>query len=293
MRPLATRYCGRFAPSPSGPLHFGSLIAAVGSYLDAKAIDGEWLVRIEDIDPPRQVTGADTQILNALEAFGLHWDQSVLYQSTHQQDFLDRIHQLVADQHAYACDCTRKRVKSIGGHYDGHCRDRHLPIEGHAVRFKHHHRVDHFHDLRLGSIELHPPWNQEDFIIKRRDGLIAYQLAVVMDDLSQGVNHVVRGIDLLETTGWQIALYQNFEQQPPAYLHLPLALDEHGNKLSKQNHAAPINWQHPQPELCQALACLNLHVPQQLRHSTVSDILDWAKTHWNREKLGVKRSVNL
>ena len=276
-RPL---YCGRFAPSPSGQLHFGSLIAALGSYLDARSHIGTWLVRIEDIDPPREMKGADSLILQALESFGLHWDGCVLYQSSRLQEYEKQLQQMLAQGAAYYCSCTRKRIKELGGVYDCHCRNLNLPAKDCAVRFKHQFAVESFEDLRLGKIELSKPWVQEDFIIKRRDGLYAYQLAVVLDDLAQGVNHVVRGRDLLEATAWQIALYRHFKQTPPAYLHLPLALDQNGQKLSKQNHAPALDLKNPQQQLCQALEFLGLEVPKDLQGAKVAEVLLWAVENW-------------
>ncbi|MBD1389933.1 tRNA glutamyl-Q(34) synthetase GluQRS [Neiella sp. HB171785] len=280
--PRQPGYRGRFAPSPSGPLHFGSLLAAVGSYLDAKAHRGQWLVRIEDIDPPREVAGASDQILRALEAFGLHWDESVRYQSHRLDDFQQIINELLSTQAAYFCDCTRKRIKSVGGIYDGYCRNRHLPGEHCAVRYRYDNAITHFDDLRLGR---QTSIAAQDFVIKRRDGLIAYQLAVVADDIDQGINHIVRGVDLLETTSSQLELYRQFDHSPPQYLHLPLAVDQHGHKLSKQNHAPAIDWQQPQQQLWQALNYLALAPPMALQHESVTDQLDWAIEQWDRQQL--------
>ncbi|MBW8189514.1 tRNA glutamyl-Q(34) synthetase GluQRS [Neiella marina] len=286
--PRQTLYRGRFAPSPSGPLHFGSLIAAVGSYLDARAHNGQWLVRIEDIDPPREVAGADSEILRALEAFGLYWDESVRYQSSHLNEFQAVIDTLLAEQRAYFCNCPRKRIKAIGGLYDGHCRDRLLDGEHCAVRYRNDVSIRGFNDLRLG-------WQDaaeaQDFVIKRRDGLMAYQLAVVLDDIDQQLNHIVRGVDLLDTTVSQLALYSEFNQSPPSYLHLPLALDGNGNKLSKQNHAPAVNWQQPQVELWQALQCLNLNPPTELKHQPVAQQLEWSTNNWQRHKLGQSNHI--
>lgn len=284
-------YRGRFAPSPSGPLHFGSLLAALGSYLDARAHGGVWLVRIEDIDPPREMPGADALILRQLETFGLHSDDEILYQSTRLPAYEAKLDQLRHEGAAYHCACTRKRIKSIGGHYDNHCRPLDLPAEGSAVRFAHQRPIPSFADLRLGQVELKPPWDQEDFIVQRRDGLVAYQLAVVMDDIEQGITHVVRGSDLLETTGWQLALYRHWNHPPPAYLHLPLALDANGHKLSKQNHAPALNTNEPQAELFRALTGLNLKPPAALDRAPVPELLAWAVTRWRRAALGREKEL--
>ena len=284
-------YRGRFAPSPSGPLHFGSLLAALGSYLDARAHGGAWLVRIEDIDPPREMPGADSLILRQLETFGLHWDEEVLYQSARLPAYEAKLEQMRQEGAAYHCACTRKRVKSIGGHYDNHCRALDLPAEGSAVRFAHRRPIPSFADLRLGRVELEPPWDQEDFVVRRRDGLVAYQLAVVMDDIEQGITHVVRGIDLLETTGWQLALYRHWRQAPPAHLHLPLALDANGHKLSKQNHAPALNTDEPQAELSRALTGLKLKPPAELAGAPAPELLAWAVPRWSRTALGQEREL--
>ncbi|GGA74210.1 glutamyl-Q tRNA(Asp) synthetase [Neiella marina] len=286
--PRQPNYRGRFAPSPSGPLHFGSLLAAVGSYLDAKAHHGQWLVRIEDIDPPREVAGASDEILRALEAFGLHWDEEIRYQSSRLNDFQSAIDMLLSNQAAYYCDCTRKRIKAIGGLYDGHCRDRQLSANQCAVRYRYDNAIEHFEDLRLGTQTSIPA---QDFVIKRRDGLIAYQLAVVLDDIDQSITHIVRGVDLLETTSCQLALYRQFNQPAGQYLHLPMAVDAHGNKLSKQNHAPAINWRQPQQQLWQAIESLNLKPPAALQNEAVATQLSWAVDHWDRRLLAKNNQV--
>ena len=185
-------YRGRFAPSPSGPLHFGSLIAALGSYLDARAHHGTWLVRIEDIDPPRQKPHADTQILTALEKFGLLWDESVRYQSSRIEAFEQAIQQLINKQQAYYCHCTRKRIQSLGGRYDGHCRHLSLSHCQSAVRFYHSECVSGFHDLRLGWISLQTPWDQDDFIIKFDNGLYTYERVIPDGTIRKPIEELIQ-----------------------------------------------------------------------------------------------------
>lgn len=231
------QYVGRFAPSPSGDLHFGSLIAALGSYLQARAQGGSWLVRIEDIDPPREIPGAAARILATLDHYGLHWDGPVIYQSQRHEAYRATLAWLEQQGLSYYCNCTRSRIQHIGGFYDGYCRDRHLPSKGAAIRLRQTQPVYSFYDKLLGELHAEPALAKEDFIIRRRDSLFAYNLAVVVDDAFQGVTEIVRGADLIEPTVRQIALYQQLQQPVPCYLHLPLALNEEGNKLSKQNHA--------------------------------------------------------
>ena len=230
-------YIGRFAPSPSGELHFGSLIAALGSYLQARAKGGIWRVRIEDIDPPREVPGAADTILRQLDRYGLHWDGEVLWQSQRHDAYRERLAWLRDRDLCYYCTCTRARIHSVGGIYDGHCRDLRLGAENAALRLRQTRPVLEFYDQLRGTLVADEPLAREDFIIHRRDGLFAYNLAVVVDDHFQGVSEIVRGADLIEPTVRQISLYQHFGWPVPDYVHLPLALNAEGNKLSKQNHA--------------------------------------------------------
>ncbi|MCG9737992.1 tRNA glutamyl-Q(34) synthetase GluQRS [Shewanella insulae] len=249
-------YVGRFAPSPSGPLHFGSLIAALGSYLRARAEQGQWLVRIEDIDPPREVAGASTLILKTLEAYGLHWDGAVLYQSTRLEAYQARLNSLLAQDKAYYCQCTRKQIQAMGGTYDGRCAVRTPKHDSGAIRIHNTQAIARFHDELQGDIEVEPEFAAEDFIIKRRDGLYAYQLAVVMDDALQGITEVVRGADLLTSSARQATLFSLFGESMPKWLHLPLACAQPGMKLSKQNHAPAIDLKSPQASINAALAFL-------------------------------------
>ncbi|MCL2912520.1 tRNA glutamyl-Q(34) synthetase GluQRS [Shewanella corallii] len=251
-----TSYVGRFAPSPSGSLHFGSLVAALGSYLRARSQNGQWLLRVEDIDPPREVPGAADDILYTLERFGLEWDGNVLYQSQRLDAYEAYLQHLLADEQAYYCQCTRKQIKAMGGTYDGRCGRLIEPLKQGAIRIRNQAAVARFDDQLMGEVTTDQAFAGEDFIIKRSDGLYAYQLAVVMDDAFQGITEVVRGADLLEATVRQISLYQQFGLQQPTWLHLPLASLEPGFKLSKQNHATPVDPKSPQKALQAALAFL-------------------------------------
>ncbi|QYN47699.1 tRNA glutamyl-Q(34) synthetase GluQRS [Gilliamella sp. ESL0405] len=281
---MPKRYIGRFAPSPSGPLHFGSLVTALGSYLQAKSCQGKWLVRIEDIDPPREAKGASSLILKTLEAVGLYWDDSVLYQSACSERYLDILHSLLAKQQAYYCNCTRARIHQLeNGIYDNYCRQRYLTIgQGQplAIRLAQHHPIFQFEDKIQGLQTVEPAKAKEDFIIHRKDGLFAYNLVVVLDDHYQGISEIVRGADLLPVTAQQISLYQLFGYPVPTYCHLPLVLDNHGNKLSKQNHAKPIDLNNLTALTVQALQFLGQPILPDWRDASQTELLQWAIEHW-------------
>lgn len=272
---------GRFAPSPSGDLHFGSLVAALGSYLSARAQQGHWLVRIEDIDPPRVVAGADSRILRQLEEHGLHWDGEVLWQSRRSEAYRDALAWLQQHRQSYFCTCTRSRIQQLGGYYDGYCRNRHLPPDNAALRLRQGAPVYGFDDRLRGHLPVDAQLAQEDFIIHRRDGLFAYNLAVVVDDHFQGVTEIVRGADLIEPTVRQIALCQQFGWTIPDYLHLPLALNPAGSKLSKQNHAPPLPQGDARPSLIQALRFLGQPVSGTWQDLSLEQLLQHAVTQWD------------
>ncbi|HEC2104008.1 TPA: tRNA glutamyl-Q(34) synthetase GluQRS [Klebsiella oxytoca] len=280
-----SHYIGRFAPSPSGELHFGSLIAALGSYLQARAQNGIWRVRIEDIDPPREVPGAAETILRQLDHYGLHWDGEVLWQSKRHEAYRERLAWLREQGLCYYCTCTRARIHGMGGIYDGHCRDLRLGAENAALRLRQTRPVLEFYDQLRGTIVADEPLAREDFIIHRRDGLFAYNLAVVVDDHFQGVSEIVRGADLIEPTVRQISLYQHFGWQAPDYIHLPLALNAQGNKLSKQNHAPALSEGDPRPEIVWALTFLNQDVIQEWQTLSIEDLLKYAIANWRPEQI--------
>ncbi len=256
-------YRGRFAPTPSGPLHFGSLVAALASYLDARAHDGEWLLRIEDVDPPRVVKGAAAGILHTLAAHGFESDGEVIHQSRCGEAYLEALARLRDQGLIYPCTCSRKRIsdQSLPGVdgfvYPGCCRDRNPAAEG-ALRFRLAAQRVRFEDRLLGQVACDVERECGDFVLRRVDGLITYQLAVVVDDARQGITHVVRGADLLTSTPRQIVLQQALGYPTPTYLHLPVVLDPHGCKLSKQTKAAALRDDDPLPALREAGRFLGL-----------------------------------
>ncbi|MGB5853741.1 MAG: tRNA glutamyl-Q(34) synthetase GluQRS [Oceanisphaera sp.] len=285
-------YIGRFAPSPSGPLHFGSLVAALGSYLQAKSQQGSWLLRIEDLDPPREVPGAADAILHTLDAFGLHWDGPLVYQSQRLSDYQDTLHDWARAGLTYHCHCTRKMIAASGGFYNGHCRNLALTSQQAATRLVMAQPVYHFYDQLQGTINIPRSLAEEDFIIRRRDGLYAYNLAVVLDDAQAGITEVVRGADLLEPTGRQIAVYQLLKSPIPNWLHLPLA-SRAGLKLSKQNHAPALDVNHPSKALWQALNFLGQQPPAQLLRADVAEQLNWARLNWSLDKVPGRTNIEL
>lgn len=288
-----SHYVGRFAPSPSGDLHLGSLIAALGSYLQARARCGQWLVRIEDIDPPREVAGAASRILSALEHYGLFWDGQVIYQSQRHDAYRAALDLLQQQGLCYYCTCPRSRIQHIGGLYDGHCRDLHFGPQGAAIRLRQFAPVYAFHDGLQGELRTDPALASEDFIIRRRDGLFAYNLVVVIDDHFQGVTEIVRGADLIAPTVRQIALYHQLQLPVPSYLHLPLALGANGIKLSKQNHAPALPGGDPRPVLVAALKFLCQPLPESWQDLDLSLLLSWAVAHWKRENVPSQDAIAL
>ncbi|REC93471.1 tRNA glutamyl-Q(34) synthetase GluQRS [Kushneria indalinina] len=274
---------GRFAPTPSGPLHFGSLLTALASWLDVRARGGRWLLRMEDIDPPRCPPGASDTILEQLDAFGLYHDGAVDYQQDHDSDYQQALDTLVERGMAYPCSCSRKEWQHLGV-YPGWCRQGPLhPERDCAWRL----RTDigepaiHWQDRRLGQQHWSLP-ELGDVVLKRRDGLWAYQLAVVVDDARQGVTDIVRGVDLLDNTPWQIRLQQALGYTTPEYLHLPLVIAGNGQKLSKQNLAPALSLQDHavRPLLHEALTLLGQSPSQTLCHAPVGEQLKAAIDGW-------------
>ncbi|MGF6565002.1 tRNA glutamyl-Q(34) synthetase GluQRS [Kosakonia cowanii] len=287
-----SHYIGRFAPSPSGELHFGSLIAALGSYLQARAQHGIWRVRIEDIDPPREVPGAAETILCQLEYYGLHWDGEVLWQSRRHEAYREVLARLHREGLSYFCTCTRARIQSVGGFYDGHCRTLNHGPENAAVRLLQRQPVLEFTDRLRGRIVAEEKLAREDFIIHRRDGLFAYNLAVVVDDHFQGVTEIVRGADLIAPTVRHLSLYQQLGWPAPEYVHLPLALNEQGDKLSKQNHAPALPEGDPRPVLIRALQFMNQDVTKEWQDLSLEDLLEKAVANWSLSRVPVTGDAN-
>lgn len=285
--PEPESYVGRFAPSPTGLLHFGSLMTAVGSYLDARANEGRWLVRIEDLDPPRETPGASKTILRTLEAYQLHWDGEVWFQSQRHEIYQAQIERFIAKQQAFYCTCSRKPlIREFGGYYPGICRRRFTaPDEPCSVRLLTHDQPIGFDDGLQGHFEQRLESEVGDFIIKRKDGLFAYHLAVVMDDEAQGITDIVRGLDLLDSTPRQLYLQRLMGYHQPRYLHLPLVVNEQGQKLSKQTFADPVPDEHPGPYLWACLSALGQEPPQELQRATAKEILSWGCHHWQRETI--------
>ena len=283
---LQQPYVGRFAPSPTGPLHFGSLLTAVASYCDAKANGGQWLLRIEDTDIPRIEAGSETAILRALDAFGLYADAAIVRQRERLQLYEDVLAQLAASEQIYTCACSRKTLAGLTA-YDNRCRHLDLPVQNHALRFMVPQGDVQFLDALQGWQHSNVLHALGDFVLKRRDGIISYQLAVVVDDALQGITHVVRGADLLDNTARQILLGQALHYPALQYAHIPLAMNADGQKLSKQNLAlaldihqapqllaqalnalgqAPVSLDDPETMLQQAVAQWQLqHVPARLQ----------------------------
>ena len=293
-----SRYRGRFAPSPTGPLHFGSLVAAVGSYLDARHHHGIWLVRMEDLDTPRCVPGAADDIMRTLAAFGLHSDEPVIYQSQRTAAYDEALQRLQDIGVAYPCCCTRKEISDSallgieGVVYPGTCRHG-IPAgrEGRAWRVRTDNKTIGFDDALQGRISQHLESEVGDFVVKRADGLFAYQLAVVVDDADQGITHVVRGADLLASTPRQIYLQGLLDLPMLHYMHLPVAVNEAGEKLSKQTLASPVAATQPVKTLLRVLEFMKQEPPLELAGGDVQAMLDWAVKNWHPERLNGMRTI--
>jgi len=292
-------YRGRFAPSPTGPLHFGSLIAALGSYLEARRRNGEWLVRIEDLDPPREVAGADRLILENLERYGFEWDGEVVYQSHRNDYYLDALDSLQRMGLLYRCGCSRKEIAERSGQlglpagvYPGTCRARQADIrQQHALRLLTEGQQVEFQDAIQGTIKQDIAEAVGDFVLRRADGPFAYQLAVVVDDAEQGITEVVRGSDLLDSTPRQILLQRYLDYPTPGYCHLPVAVNAEGLKLSKQTFAPPLDLAQPIPSLWQALRFLGQTPPMELLEADLDSFWRWAIAHWQADAVPRKLTI--
>ena len=280
------RYVGRFAPSPTGPLHFGSLVTALASYLDARAHGGKWLVRVEDLDPPREITGSSTLILKQLRALGMDWDGDVLYQSTRLSAYESILEQLEDQKICFRCDCSRQRVSGLEGIYDGRCRSRGLTsAQGLAIRLKIRPETVRFTDTIQGDYAQNLEHEVGDFILRRKDGLFAYQLAVVADDAEQGITHIVRGYDLLSSTPRQIYLQQLLGLPTPSYAHIPIIVNALGQKLSKQHFAEPIDLKNASSLLISALQFLGMTPPPSLIGAAPVSLVTWGAEHWDIQRV--------
>jgi glutamyl-Q tRNA(Asp) synthetase len=280
---LTSCYTGRFAPSPTGHLHLGSVYTALASFLDAHSHHGLWQLRFDDLDTPRNVVGATTHILQTLETLGLHWDGEVDYQSQHLDDYHAALAGLMRNGQIYRCQCSRKNLTDI---YAQTCRNQYIPAQiPHSLRLKTNNRNIVFNDDLQGCISHNLATQHGDFILKRKDNIVAYQFAVVLDDARQGVNHVVRGIDLLDATPKQIYLQQILNLPTPNYLHVPILVDADGHKLSKSTLATAVDLTAPNRVLFQLLNWLKQNPPVELQNENVDNILKWAIKHWNVAQL--------
>jgi len=284
---------GRFAPTPSGPLHFGSLVAALASYCHARASHGRWLLRIEDVDTPRVVAGAELQILRSLEAFGFEWDGPLLRQSDRGEVYRGYLQRLLAAGHCFACECSRRSLRRqgvgsgvLGQIYPGNCRDRDLPADANSLRLdtRGAGRIG-FEDRVYGAFALDLEREVGDFVLRRADGIYAYHLAVVVDDEEQGVDEIVRGADLLENTCLHLYLQRRLGFATPRYLHLPLVNNIEGVKLSKQTGAQAIDAGNAPQLLLAALNHLNQQPAAELQAATAAEILAWAVAHWQPDSI--------
>ena len=288
-------YRGRFAPSPTGSLHFGSLVAAVASYLEAKSRNGEWLVRIEDLDPSRETPGSSIEILRTLEALGMEWDGEVVYQNQRNKVYQAALDFLEERDLIYPCICSRKEIadSSIlgieGPIYPGTCRDSSFR-EAHrsAWRIRTDDNLIEFKDALRGRVRQRLERDMGDFVLRRADGIFAYQLAVVVDDAEQGITHVVRGEDLLNSTPRQIYLQRLLGYPTPAYMHLPVVVNARGEKLSKQTHAAPVVISDTVSQLIMAIRFLGQTPPAELNESNVTSFWKWITGNWKPELIPLK-----
>jgi len=290
-----SRYRGRFAPSPSGALHFGSLVAATASYLSARQAGGDWLLRIEDLDPPRVVPGSARQIIAALRTLGFQWDEPIAHQSTRGEAYQAALSQLLSNGLAYACSCSRSELMAAQAtapepgselHYPGWCRGgpRH-PESPLAIRLRVGTTPIGVQDAIQGYRRFDVAREVGDFVIRRRDGLYAYQLAVVVDDAAQGITHVVRGTDLWNSTPRQMILQRGLGLPTPKYAHVPLAMDANGVKLSKSAGAAVIDMRIPTMEVWRALRFLRQDPPPDLRLGGIEALWEWAIRYWRVQPL--------
>lgn len=298
---MTTMYRGRFAPSPTGDLHFGSLVAATASYLDARANGGQWLVRMEDVDKTRAVPGASTHILHTLEAFGFAWDGPVWVQSQRDDEYRAVLQQLAKSGLLYPCTCSRSQIAAAARRqaadgslvYPGTCR----PAAGRPSQQADFTRkaawrlqvadewVIRFIDRIQGECVEQPGRDVGDFILRRVDGMFAYQLAVVVDDAAQGINAVVRGADLLGSTARQIYLQQCLGYPQPVYAHVPLALDAEGKKCSKQRLSPALQPEDAGQLLWHALRFLGQPVPDELTRASLPELWQWARAHWSLDNV--------
>ncbi|NOR72142.1 MAG: tRNA glutamyl-Q(34) synthetase GluQRS [Methylomarinum sp.] len=284
---MNTQYIGRFAPSPTGPLHLGSLYTALASFLDARANQGQWLLRIDDLDTCRNVAGATESIIDTLQRFNLYWDGPVHHQSNDFDSYLTVVAELEKNQLVYPCTCTRKSLAAFNSAiYPGIClvNPKNKNTE-HSLRIKSTDNEIQFNDQLQGYYTHRIAQQYGDFIVKRKDSVIAYQLAVIVDDHRQNISHVIRGCDLLDSTPKQIFLQQTLGYSTPKYCHLPIITNQQGKKLSKQTHAEAVSTTNPEKTLFLLLTLLKQNPPRQLKNASIQTLLNWAIEHWQVEPL--------
>ena len=294
---ISRPYVGRFAPSPTGPLHFGSLLAAVASFLEARTNNGRWLVRIEDIDPPREQPGAADDIVRTLERYGFEWDGPVIHQSINAGEHRQALDRLLAAQMAYPCGCSRRDLADakrgpLGAIYPGTCRDGCGAVET-AIRVRTHDTPIAIDDRLQGHFAQRLESQTGDFVILRKDGLVAYHLAVVVDDAIQGVSDIVRGVDLLDSTPRQVHLQRLLGFPTPGYAHIPVVLNPDGSKLSKATGAQPIQSAEASRTLHGALRALQQSPPPRLARAPIRDIWQWAGENWCLGRMAGRRNLAL
>jgi glutamyl-Q tRNA(Asp) synthetase len=288
----SSRYVGRFAPSPTGDLHLGSLLAAVGSFLDARHHGGQWLLRIEDLDTRRNVPGSTDRILRTLEGFGLGWDGPVIYQSRRLDRYASAADTLKSAGHTFECSCSRREMNDRGDTaYPGTCRAGPTRAGATATRFRIAERDVVLFDDRVQGKARFELGLLGDFVIKRKDGIFSYQLATVVDDAAQAVTDVVRGADLLASSAWQVALRQALKLSAVRYAHLPLVVAGTHEKLAKSRQSVPVDPARAAPTLAVVLRLLKQNPPAELERDGPFRLLDWAVRSWNPDPLRLLHTV--
>jgi len=298
---MQQNYVGRFAPTPSGPLHYGSLVAATASYLQAKHKNGQWLLRIEDIDPPREVAGAADDIRTTLEDFLFEWDLEPLYQSTRLDQYRSVIKNLIQENQIYACACSRKDLavnvqkSELGHHYPGTCASKQLDTNDHNLnlRFRVADEAIVFQDGHFGTVRHNLKQEIGDIIIYRKFDLPSYSLAVTVDDAYQGVTEVVRGHDLLAFTPIQILLCQHLHLKTPSFLHIPVITNQQKQKLSKQTGATALDKQQRKQLLINALSHLGQTLSKDIEQGSLAEIWQWAIHHWDVNTIPKSKHIPL
>lgn len=291
--------CGRFAPSPTGELHFGSLIAALASFLNSRSKGGRWLLRIDDLDQPRVVHSTIASIQRCLEAHGLTWDGQVIYQNERLTLYQEALNDL--KPYTFACQCSRKRIAEtaeagpMGFIYPGTCRNLHIDPEHNpsAIRVQAAGQIIEFQDQIQGLISADMDQQIGDFIIRRADGIFAYHLASAVDDCLDGITEVIRGMDLLPSTACQIHLQKLLQKKPPRYGHFPIAVNSAQQKLSKLTGAPPVRSDEAVPTLYRALEFLGQHPPRDLQQQQVNEIVEWGIQHWTVVTIPAQEKITL